>query len=453
MEGLSVLSASPEAAFVLPENVEEVTGTYSAKMRRSLAEDSFSLKCDSAALPGTFSWRGGGRTLVFSPLAPVEARRSFTLSVSAAAEDEYGNSLEDTFTRTFHTRSETTSPFLVSHSPAGGGTISSRDPVVLLFSEPMDAASVLSSFNISPKPEGFFSWNSEANELVFTPLEDWTSGGIYEATVGNDCLDKQGNGLAEERTFRFFGPSAYDPSAVSVRAVKGGFALAPSGPGGFVDSSLKTEKDESFRIVFNKPPGIDTRKGIVSVNPSTAFGLAWEANGAACTMSFSDDLVWGAVYEIEAAGTVYRFVVNGEGSVPLSVRRVVYIPDPAAGSPVYEELRLAGNYDFPDASAAAFDVYIGHGTATAVDFASFLDSFSLSVSNGCVEFETLGAELSPAFPAPSPAAGSGETVVRVSCSTDDVLSSGIVTIGVGAGLRDDRSNGLAGKFSLPVNKQ
>ncbi len=453
MERLSVVSASPEEAFVLPGNVKEVSVTFSEKMRKAFAEDAFSLKGDSVSVSGTFSWRDGGRTLAFEPLAPLDARRSYTFSVSTSAEDEYGNSLEDAFSKTFHTRSETTSPFLVSHSPAGGSTVSSREPVVLLFSEPMDAASVLSSFGLSPRPEGFFSWNAEGNELVFTPLEEWTAGESFDTTVGSGCLDREGNGLAEERTFRFFGPGTSALSAVSVSAVRGGFTLAPSGPGGFADPSLRTEKDESFRIVFNRPPEAEKRRGLVSVNPSAAFSLAWDADGAACVLSFTEDLAWGAVYEIAAAGTICRFVVNGEGSVPLSVRRVVYIRDIAAGSPVFEELLLSGNYDFPDSATAAFDVYVGHGTGAAVEFASFLDAFSLSVSNGCVEFVTFGAEIAPVSPAPLPAAGAGETVFRVFCSTDDVLACGIVTVGVSTGLRDDRGNGLAVKFSLPVNKQ
>lgn len=67
-------------------------------------------------------------------------------------------------------------PRLQTFSPANAAaSVSSRAPLRLTFSRPMDAASVEAALSIDPALSGTFAW--EGNTLVFTPNEPWPLGG------------------------------------------------------------------------------------------------------------------------------------------------------------------------------------------------------------------------------------------------------------------------------------
>jgi hypothetical protein len=140
--------------------------------------------------------------------------------------------------------------------------------------------------------------------------------------------------------------------------------------------------------------------------------------------------------------------VNGDNSVPLAVSRVVYIQDTTAGSPVHTKTSFfAHDYEFPDSSAAAFDVYVSHGAGVVL--ATFSSILRLP-SNGCIDVELLSVETAPSLPLRVPRVGLGNRP-PVHCTVDDLLETGTVTWKSTKGSRTTRTTPSPGTYTLQVN--
>jgi hypothetical protein len=458
MDPVQVTSFLPDRTFLSPEEVGDIRLTFSASMNRALTEESFTVTKHSSLLAGTFRWEKGNRTLVFLPYVPWEARKTYTVTLSTGAEDQNGNSLEQEFSHTFHTRPETDSPLVVSVSPAPGSKISHpREPIWIQFSEAMDPADTLASFSLSPSLPGVFNWNTLEDTLQFTPLEDYRRGETYRVTLGKSAADREGNFLPEEYSFQFSVPIT-DVEVVSVTSRSGNRLLSPVSPGTFLDPSLEIEKDELFLIQLSSPLKPGERSSIVTLRPSIPYRIQWEEDRTSFVLTFSDPLRWGTVYEMEILQSTYRFLVNGPGSIPLRVCRIIYIQDTEENPPVREELLFARNYEFPTSSHGAFDVYISHGIGSSIELASFLSAVSIVSGNGCLDIHLQRVEESPANPAPDPPPSEGdpltqESVFRVYCTITSLFESGTVTICLDSDMKDNRKNHLEEKYTLVVNKQ
>jgi hypothetical protein len=451
MEAPKILFFSPPGEYVLPEETEEIRVGFSREMRRAVTEGAFSLRRDSSPVPGTFSWEDGGRTLVFIPLAPLSEKSSYTLKLSSAAEDRYGNSLGPDFSRTFHTRPEREAPRVLSAAPSPGSWVSPKESVRFVFSEPMAPRETESVFSLSPGLPGYFTWNEAGDSLEWTPMEDYKPGGLYTASLGRAAQDLAGNSLPEDFSLRF---SARENSVevLSVRTRWGEVPPVGDLGGALEDPSLRIEKDEEFRILFSAAPGRENRDSPVSINPNAPVTARWEEGFTELGLSFPEGLPWNGIFELRVLKTIYRFRVNGENSVPLGVSRVVYIEDILAEPPVRRELILARDYPFPSSSDAAFDIYISHGPGATPVFASFLSAFSAEPGTMCLEIDPRRVEIGPVHPPCLPSPGSGETVFRVHCGIHSLPASGTLTLRLGTELRDDRNNGLPEAYTLRVNK-
>lgn len=87
---------------------------------------------------------------------------------------------------------DTTAPTLVSHAPEGGD-VSENATVRLVFSEPMDRASVERALHAEPAIAGAFAWSRQAVEL--TPAQPLARNATYRVSIGADATDLAGNGL------------------------------------------------------------------------------------------------------------------------------------------------------------------------------------------------------------------------------------------------------------------
>jgi hypothetical protein len=321
----------------------------------------------------------------------------------------------------------------------------------------MDPADTLASFSLSPSLPGVFNWNTLEDTLQFTPLEDYRRGETYRVTLGKSAADREGNFLPEEYSFQFSVPIT-DVEVVSVTSRSGNRLLSPVSPGTFLDPSLEIEKDESFLIQLSSPLEPGERSSIVTLRPSIPYRIQWEEDRTSFVLTFSDPLRWGTVYEMEILQSTYRFLVNGPGSIPLRVCRIIYIQDTEENPPVREELLFARNYEFPTSSHGAFDVYISHGIGSSIELASFLSAVSIVSGNGCLDIHLQRVEESPANPAPDPPPSEGdpltqESVFRVYCTVTSLFESGTVTICLDSDMKDNRKNHLEEKYTLVVNKQ
>ncbi|MCX7787259.1 MAG: Ig-like domain-containing protein [Spirochaetes bacterium] len=460
MDPPKVLSYFPSHCYLKASEVSEIRLHFSHPMETECTEEAFSLKTNTTPLPGTFRWEERDRTLIFSPLAPLKDKQTYTLSVSSTAEDRWGNSLLEEFNHVFHTKEEIAPPNVLTFYPDSGAKIThSRHPIGVTFSEPMDRESILRSFSLTPSLPGVFSFGANSDSFVWSPMVPYRQGETYQVTIRKDACDSSGNCLVEE--FRFsFQMIQTETKILSVVCSSNGTVLLPTTPGTYVNPSLRIEKNEAFRIRFTTPVDPETRDAILTIHPATAYRMDWNTTGDEVLLYFPEPLVWNAVYELQILSSLYRFRVNGPLSIPPEVRRILYLPDTTTEPTAYEELLFCHNYTFPDSAFAAFDVYISLVPGASIVTSSFLSSFSIETGNGCLDLRLLRVEENPNSPPPKPYPPIQEgdmplnvQVFRVHCRITSVFSSGTVTITLRKELQDNLGNHLSQPYTLIVNKQ
>jgi len=93
-------------------------------------------------------------------------------------------------------------PVLLEHSPARGEETPLDGSIVLVFDQPMDAASVEAAFRINPPVNGSFSWR-DPTTVVFTPDEPWRRATRYQVMLDTIAKSAEGLSLRAEAGFSF----------------------------------------------------------------------------------------------------------------------------------------------------------------------------------------------------------------------------------------------------------
>jgi hypothetical protein len=97
------------------------------------------------------------------------------------------------------------SPYVLEVSPAHGSSdvlLDSETRVV--FSEPMNVASVETSFSIFPPTAGIWNWSSDGEIAVFRPLHGLLPSATYYLEISTTASDVSGNLLKDRLHWKFF---------------------------------------------------------------------------------------------------------------------------------------------------------------------------------------------------------------------------------------------------------
>ncbi len=442
-----ILSFSPDDEYVTASELSEVCITFSQGMDKTKTEGAFSLTEGSSSLEGVFSWKEN--RLSFVPFSGFKTNKTYTIQIETTAEDRYGNSLMDEFYFTFFTGEEKNRPRIVGHSPAAGAVIANLlEPVIINFSEPVDKESLYSSFSISPEVQGNFTWNIDNSVVTFTPLESYVEGEEYRVEISTDLEDLSGNTLAEEFSFRFQAGVETDLVINSLTTMAGGTVIEDTS---IITVNTGIEKDEVFLMDFNIPVPFEQTTGIFNISPSANYNLYWALDYESCTVSFTEYLEYGQVYEIVILENTYRIKIDGPNSLPLEVIRLTFCNDKTEVPPVFTTLNLNDPFPVVDSSTSCLDFYIHHATGASLNTGSFIDA--LSIDSDAVSF-TLQSIENPAnasTPPPNPPIGADVTVIRVNCEVSEVLPSGLVTISLDTDLKDSFNNTLLEEYIMQVN--
>ena len=179
---------------------------FNKAMDKPSAQAAFSLKrtSDGAPVSGSFGWYGPG-VLLFKPDADLAAGTQYTASVSTAAKDLAGNTLQAARTWQFTT---TTPPVINGVSPADGATgVSPSSLTIVYFNKAMDKAATQAAFSLKRTSDGApvsgsFGWYGPG-VLIFKPNADLAAGTQYTATVSGSAKDTVGNTLGAPVTWSY----------------------------------------------------------------------------------------------------------------------------------------------------------------------------------------------------------------------------------------------------------
>lgn len=141
----------------------------------------------------------GKRTLRFYPSSSLRTNTTYTITLDTTAHDTSGAHLEEPFVFSFTTEGIR----IISISPPDKSLdVSTFTNIRVRFNTPMDQASVVSAFSISPSIEGEFSWNG-LDQLVFMPNDVLASNSNYVVTIDTTAQDLYGSKFGKVFTTDF----------------------------------------------------------------------------------------------------------------------------------------------------------------------------------------------------------------------------------------------------------
>jgi hypothetical protein len=467
MGPLAVTSWSPRDERLSSMNGVVIQIRFSRPVNIVLTEQAFSITADGEPLLGRVSWRDDS-TLVFSPDEPLQEFVVYRMSVSGSAEDSQGRDLKPPFSHTFTTKTDSSRPTVVASSPADHSAILDLlSPISLAFSRRMDPATVYSAFSLSPPATGFFSISADGMVFTYTPTQQLQWQAHYTVTMSRSAADTQRNAIGSDFITHFSVGTDLNPPAVDT-VQSSGHVLPADDPVNplAMTQSWGWEATAGLLVTFSEPVLTSSALSAVTLSPSVAFTIK-ESNSLhtqTLTYAFPERLAYGATYTlVVAAGLLdaqgnkssapasYHFTVDGSATRPPVVTRLCF--PSSAGDPATKTVLAA--YDsivLPSSTPPEtfFDLYVTHASGALLEPFSVSQSFSVAASNGAADITPFAIEPNPAQVG-TPAPGTDEEVIRVWVHVVNHLSSGQIVIRISTALTDEKGNGLAQEFVLPLN--
>jgi hypothetical protein len=192
----------PDGATDVKVDVDVVV-RFSEPMDRPRVQAATAFESNKARITA-FEWAASGDEAMTVKVEGYDSGQTYTLVVSAGAQDLAGRSLGGApFQLTFTMQVETVPPEVIRTEPANGaGEVRLNSSVEIEFSEAMKTAPTQSAVTLSPKQSGNWSWSG--NILTFTPANPgFRKGTTYKFTVGTGAQDRAGNALQQPYEFSF----------------------------------------------------------------------------------------------------------------------------------------------------------------------------------------------------------------------------------------------------------
>jgi hypothetical protein len=479
LQPLEITNWYPRNARIAASAVSDIWVEFSTGVDATKAEQALSLSENGAPMAGSYSWRGN--RLVLTPARPVSPGNDYEIAVVSTAETKEGNSLAKDFRFAFTTKTESGRPTVLSTQPADGSRVAiPLSPIVVSFSEPIDQASFIAAFSVSPDPGGTLSFDVTGAIASFTPLSAWIPGTEYNVVISEAVKDLSGNRLPAAVRFRFTaGAEEVRPTLVAVRptvsGVPQGAGLTPEDPG---DSILQVntgfETTWGIELQFSEPVSRENIESFIDLQPGWSFQI--DPAGAPrdrFVLVPEERFIWGTFYcltikrgvldtsgNASATDAIYSIRADGPATKPPRVEVVRFRTNPADSvSPACDQYATQDSFANLNLSnftpgvdeVSYFDLYLSLADGAAADPFSIMHSFSVAATNGAALISPV-AVAATSFPDPQPATITGLTPVRVSVNITNTTNSGVVTLAVSNSLTDTAGNRAATAFSLPLLK-
>lgn len=476
---LRIIRWSPTTAQADPADIA-VWVEFSAPVDATSAEQAFSFAEDGLPMRGRFEWEGN--RLCFQPLKPYASGKDYVMSVTDSVEDLYGVSLDREFTFRFSTKSETSRPRILSVSPSEGASIDDRSaPIIVTFSERIDAVSFLHAFSLSPSVPGAITWSPDGETASFSPVAEYLWQTEYIVSVGSGASDTSGNSLDEARSWRFFvGTDRQPPLILEARNLETGIpgivvlaeedAVAPglTITGGF-------ECAWGIRLVFSEEVTRESLLGCLLLEPGGLVEITPALDRAtAFHLTPAQRLDWDTLHTLtirkglldsqgnhSSKEAVFHFRTDGPGSRPPRVSRVRFRGTPLAepAQPVDFDPSIAfaalpiGADHFPVGVQLSswFDIQVAFAEGAGLDVVSTLECFTIEQTGGCLSMRATALETT-GFDDPQPEAIPGAVPLRFHVAIVNAAESGTVSLGFSRGFADSRGNPLPEAWRIPFLK-
>lgn len=439
------------------------------------AEEAFSITANGIEPPGRISWDGA--MLIFTAFTPLYDSVEYEIKVTTAAEDIYGNSLDEEFRVKFRTGDEGSRPEIMSVTPAEGAHVENQfQEIIIIFDQPVNFDSLLESFSISPDITGTSVLNSSSDIFTFAPTEAWDWQQKYTVEISTELKTVLGYRLSENFLSAFtVGTDEVSPQISTAASVDEAVILLESpsdNPAIQVNSGW--EKDSPVRISFTEEIDHPSAESSVSIEPAVQLDISFDESRSPADMiiDFEDNLEWRKLYRIAISTAlkdlqdnclekerIYYIFIDGSSSAPPKVKRVDLIPGVGVGFCLFDEDNPAAaeiSHQILDTSGGDalqnpffIDYYFNLAANAELPFFEFTDNFLISPASSCTAFTYLNFQLfnpgdavdTAALPRPTPTAD--QAVLRLITSlSDSSTSSGTILFQIFSDLSDSLGNSM-----------
>ncbi|MBP7585974.1 MAG: Ig-like domain-containing protein [Spirochaetes bacterium] len=262
---------------------------FSADVRRSSIEESFSLRAESAKIAGQFQWETG-RKFIFIPFDSLQTGGRFVMELPRSVEDSDGNTMEEDFISEFYVGDDTVKPRVIGSDPPwteGGATgiDTGIAGIEVLFSEPMDAMTTESAFSVSPDVPGYFAWSDGGARLTYVLTSPLEYGTQYRVTVASTAEDVMGNCLEGSYTIVFITGDDFTQPQVA-GAWENGSAPPPYWDTDTVNPGVS--RGSLISIEFSEPMKRSSAESAFTITPSTSGCFHWSGGDRVLTFEPED---------------------------------------------------------------------------------------------------------------------------------------------------------------------
>lgn len=273
-----------------------------------------------APVAGVLMAEGDGATLAWLPVDSLSFLTTYTVAVDTLLQDFEGNLLDQDpnaahrqpYTGSFTTQLETIGPWVQSSDPAHGETSVALDATLaLLFSEPVDEATVPSAISLSVNGVAAAgNVTGSAADWSFTPTWPLVGNAVCTLRVATAVVDTLGNPLDQNRA-----TPQLDPFAAV-------FWTAPDQISPYVTQMIPSSgSDEvsllpSIRVLFSEPMLASSINALTFHVDAPGSGpvagtATLEESGTAINWAPSDSLAVGTTYTLVAETTLLDIARNG----------------------------------------------------------------------------------------------------------------------------------------------
>lgn len=285
-----------DLATAVPINAR-IYATFSEAMDPlTIDGDAFSVMQGATAVAGTVTYAND--IAVFTPTSDLAASTVITATITTAAKDVAGNTLESSFVWTFTTgaTADTTAPTVSSMVPAAGatGVAINATAISAAFSEVMVPMTVnTDTFTLMKGATAIAgSVTYSAGNAVFAPTDDLESSTVYTATITTGVTDLAGNALAADVVWSFTTGAEADAIAPTVLST-----VPTSGATGVAMDAT------AISVIFSEAMNPAT----LSATTFTLYKASVAVSGTVTYTSTTAAFAPGAILE---AGTVYTATVT-----------------------------------------------------------------------------------------------------------------------------------------------
>ncbi len=191
---------------------------------------------------------------------------------------------------------------------AVGRGIDTLDTVELVFSQPMDVASVAAALSIDPAHDVRLSGSPDGRTILVRPALRWLTDRRYLLTVDAEALRADGLALGREQRFSFTTETAPRITDFEIRMVAAGRGVEEFPPdetdiasaGLRADTATDASASTSVVIAFSVEMNRDEVERGFTITPAVSGAFAWR--GSTMTFSPAERLASDARYAVTVTG-------------------------------------------------------------------------------------------------------------------------------------------------------